>query len=187
MNRTVLIPVLMFALVCVSCERKSEKIGQKENAPMGQPAYEGEANKFQSPGDASVLASVAIPKEGELNGEALYQKNCGACHQVGGTGVPGAFPPLDGSPYVIGDNVERMAAIMVYGLMGPIEVLGTTYNSAMAPLGSLKDDELAAIATYVRSAWSNSAAPVDASVFASVRQKWGTRAMFSIQELGEEK
>ena len=146
------------------------------------------------PNLASLPAAVHIaevaPADGSSgpNGEELYVKNCGACHQQGGAGIPGAFPPLDKSPYVTGDNVERLAAIMVYGLSGPIDVLGTTYNSAMAPLGaSLNDEQLAAIATYIRTAWSNEAGAIEASVFADVRAKYGTRAMFTIAELGEEK
>jgi mono/diheme cytochrome c family protein len=77
---------------------------------------------------------------------------------------------------------------MLYGLMGPIHVNGNLYNNVMAPLGgTLKDDELAAIATYIRGAWSNKAAPVGPEVFAAQRTKWGARGMFQIAELGEEK
>jgi len=65
--------------------------------------------------------------------------------------------------------------------------LGTTYASAMAGLGAqFNDEELAAIATYIRSSWSNSAGPVGAEVLAEMRKKWGTRGPFNIQELGEE-
>ena len=81
-----------------------------------------------------------------------------------------------------------MASIKQYGHSVPINVLGTTYQSAMAPLGAqFKDEELAAIATHVRTSWSNKAGPVDAKVFAAMRQKWGSRGPFAIAELGEEK
>ncbi|MBZ0305423.1 MAG: cytochrome c, partial [Anaerolineae bacterium] len=32
------------------------------------------------------------------DGKALYTANCQACHQADGMGLPGAFPPLKGSP-----------------------------------------------------------------------------------------
>lgn len=170
------------------CERRSKDFGGTET-PDNAPSYSSSATPSAATEVAAVNVAAVAPKvAGELDGKALYAANCSACHQIGGTGVPGAFPPLVNSPYVIGDNVERMASIMIYGLQGPINVLGTTYASVMAPLGgSLKDDELAAIAAYVRSAWGNSAAPVSAEVFTQARQKWGTRSMFQISELGEEK
>lgn len=172
----------------VGCERRSQDFGGVET-PENSPAYSSSETPSAATEIAAVnVASVAPKIAGELDGKALFAANCSACHQIGGTGVPGAFPPLVNSPYVIGDNVQRMASIMLYGLQGPINVLGTTYNSVMAPLGAtLKDDELAAIATYVRSAWGNAASPVSADVFAELRQKWGTRSMFQISELGEEK
>ena len=44
------------------------------------------------------------------------------------------------------------------------------YNSAMAPLGQLLDDEqVASVLTYVRQSFGNFASPVDASRVASVR------------------
>lgn len=76
---------------------------------------------------------------------------------------------------------------MLYGLSGPITVKGITYTTVMTPFGSqLKDEELAAIATYVRNAWSNKAKAVDAKIFVEMRKKWGTHSLFTIAELGEE-
>lgn len=76
--------------------------------------------------------------------------------------MPGAFPPLDGSPYVTSTNVERMAAIMLYGLKGEIKVLDVNYNSIMLPQKQYKDEELAAIAQLQSdSSWSNKASGVE--------------------------
>ena len=76
---------------------------------------------------------------------------------------------------------------MVYGLQGPIKVLGKEYNSVMAPLGATLDDEaLSDIATYVRSSWSNKASKVSADVITNARKKYGSRSMFNIDELGRE-
>ena len=122
-----------------------------------------------------------------LGGRRYFKTNCSACHQVTGAGIPGVFPPLDASAYVTGDNLDRLASIMIYGLVGPIKVNGQQYNSAMAGLGAtLKDEELAKIATYIRGAWSNKAGEVEPSVFAAMRTKWGARGPFAITELGEE-
>ena len=81
--------------------------------------------------------------------------------------MQGNFPPLNKSRFVVGDNVQRMASIMLYGLSGPLVVRGETYGTVpMVGLGgSLSDDELAAIGTYVRSAWDNEAGPLEPELF----------------------
>lgn len=172
----------------VACERQGRQEGAKSGAPLSAPTYQPSSDATLHTTSGSVTVAGVMPGDGAvLSGEALYQKNCSACHQITGQGVPGAFPPLDGSSYVTGANVERMASIMLYGLKGPITVKGNTFNSVMAPLGpQLKDEELAAIATYVRGAWTNKSGPVEAAVFAAMRSKWGTRAQFEISELGSE-
>jgi mono/diheme cytochrome c family protein len=43
---------------------------------------------------------------------------------------------------------------------GPIRVDGRTYNLDMPAMGSLSDDDLAAILTYVRRDWGNTGTPV---------------------------
>ena len=91
-----------------------------------------------------------------------------ACHQPTGKGVTGVFPPLDGSEWV-GGNARVLANILLHGIDGEIEVLGTTYKGAMPSFQRLSDGELAAIASWLRSQWSNRAEPVDASVFEQER------------------
>lgn len=184
--------MMLFALCLISlvlaCERKSREIGQN-----------GKALKFFSPSysvtpNVSTVSGVSYIQEvspkgsgGPVDGKALFEKNCLACHQMNGQGIPGAFPPLDGSSYVTSDKIDRLASIMLFGLTGPITVNGIVYSNVMTPFGGqLKDEELAAIATYVRGSWSNKVGPVDAKVFAQMRGKWGTHGPFTIAELGEE-
>lgn len=97
---------------------------------------------------------------------------CLTCHQASGLGVPGAFPPLAGSDWVLGDK-DRLIKISMYGLMGEIEVNGVKYNNAMPPPGnppgSLTDGQIADVLTYIRNAWGNSASAVSPSEVAAVR------------------
>jgi hypothetical protein len=72
--------------------------------------------------------------------------------------VPGAFPPLVGAEWVTGPQ-ETLVRILLHGLAGPVQVAGATYEGAMpAWKDVLKDEEIAAIATYLRQ-WSPNAAP----------------------------
>lgn len=79
-------------------------------------------------------------------GESVYQKNCAACHQANGEGVPGAFPGLKGSAIATGDVFEHL----------DIVVNGSQTNPAMAAFGAqLSEVDLAAVITYERNAWGN--------------------------------
>ena len=63
-------------------------------------------------------------------GKGFYMTTCVACHQPTGAGLPGVFPPFDGSEYVVGD-ARRLVAIVIKGLNGPITVKGTKYPGAI--------------------------------------------------------
>ena len=121
--------------------------------------------KAQPPGGANATGAASA-----ADGEALFSSNCAACHQATGAGIPNLFPPLDGSEWVAMDS-RVISNILLHGIEGEITVKGATYKGMMPPFGEkFSDSELAAVATYVRSAWSNSAAPVDAALVAAERK-----------------
>jgi mono/diheme cytochrome c family protein len=127
-------------------------------------------------GDRRTLAdlrpAVAAPG-GAVDGKQVFAANCVACHQASGQGLPGVFPPLDGSEWVAGS--ERVVAnILLHGINGEITVGGNTFKGSMPSFGQLGDAELAAVASYVRSEWSNKAGAIKPEVFAAER-KAGTR------------
>ncbi len=116
-----------------------------------------------------LLLSLATPVFAQDGGQ-LFTLYCSACHGADGKGATGGtFPPLAGSPYVAGDP-DRAIKIALKGLTGPVDVLGKTFNLEMPPQGAvLPDDQLAAILTYVRSAWGNQAGPVNADQVKTIR------------------
>ena len=122
-------------------------------------------------GDRRTVADLrpATGATGAVDGKQVFTANCVACHQAGGTGVPGVFPPLDGSEWVQGDP-RVLANILLHGVEGELSVKGTTYKGAMPGFGRLGDAELAAVANYLRGSWSNQGAPVDAALFAAERK-----------------
>lgn len=120
-------------------------------------------------------------------GERLYRNNCSMCHQPEGQGVPGAFPPLAGSSWVVGSE-ERLTKILLRGLEGPITVLGNEYNGNMPSYGDnglgWSDRDIHAITTYIRQAWGNDAPPVEEEVVAAVRAEVaGKSGHFTAAEL----
>lgn len=102
-------------------------------------------------------------------GKSVYLANCATCHQPNGGGVPGAFPPLAGSEWVVGSE-ERIIRIVLHGLQGPIKVKGNDYNNVMAPLGAvLKDEQIANVLSYIRQEWGNTSPEVLPETVAKVR------------------
>jgi mono/diheme cytochrome c family protein len=116
------------------------------------------------PGAAAVAPSPAAPSDPK---QAAYEATCGSCHQATGKGLPGVFPPLVGSEWVTRD-AETPIRIALLGVTGPIDVAGQHFESTMPALG-LDDAKVAAILTYVRSAWGNSASAVKPEDVAAVR------------------
>lgn len=91
------------------------------------------------------------------DGVQLYTQNCQSCHQANGEGLPGAFPPLKGSPIVNGDNLELYVSIIMNGYDPRAEY------AAMPAIGlnnNLSAEEITAIINHEKTSWGNHAKPV---------------------------
>ena len=105
----------------------------------------------------------------ELTGEDAFRKTCAACHQANGLGVPNAFPPLAGSPWLLEDR-ETPIRVVLLGLSGPITVEGKSYSGAMPAFGDqLSDQEIALALSHARSSFGNQASPITDRDVAAVR------------------
>lgn len=130
----------------------------------------GDARSAAELGPAPARASASV------DGAAIYAARCAACHQAGGAGLPGVFPPLAGSEWVLG-KASTLAALVLRGAEGPLTVKGTTYSGAMPAFAAqLQDAELAAVLTHLRGQWGNAAPAVSADTVASVRTSTAARA-----------
>ena len=117
-------------------------------------------------------------------GAAVYARTCIACHQPTGMGLPPVFPPIANAPIVVG-NPELPIKFILQGLMGPITVNGTTYNSMMPPVAGVTDADVADVLTYVRQSFGNKGNPVSADQVKAVRAATaGRTAMWTTAELG---
>jgi mono/diheme cytochrome c family protein len=108
-------------------------------------------------------------------GKKVFNQICIVCHQAAGQGIPGVFPPLAGSEWANGTE-ERIVRIVLHGLSGKITVAGKDFDNAMASLGgTLKDEQIANVLTYVRSEWGNKAPPVSPETVARIRAENAAR------------
>jgi mono/diheme cytochrome c family protein len=125
--------------------------------------------------DGSGTGGAAAAPDPMVIGKKVFTQSCAVCHQTNGQGVAGQFPPLVGSEWVLsqdwhGDN--HIVKIVLNGLQGPVTVMGAQYNNAMAPWGSvLKDDQIAAVLTYIRNEWGNQAPPISKEFVAQIREE----------------
>ncbi|MCX6955175.1 MAG: cytochrome c, partial [Verrucomicrobia bacterium] len=101
-------------------------------------------------------------------GAILFGMNCAACHQADGKGRDGLAPPLAASDWATGP-ASRPARVVLHGLTGKIVVKDQTFQLDMPAFGLLKDDQLAAILTYVRRSWGNRAEPVTPAQMQAIR------------------
>jgi mono/diheme cytochrome c family protein len=117
-----------------------------------------------APSGASVPAAAAADR-----GAALYAQNCVPCHRDNGEGLPKVFPSLSGSPAVVGDPIELAAWVL--SQKRPASIPAGRYPTQMLLFGWMSDPDAAALLTYIRSHFGNSAPPVDAAMIAKSREK----------------
>jgi cytochrome c6 len=96
----------------------------------------------------SLAGTVQAQAPAPADGKTLFAKNCAACHQANGRGIPGAFPALVASPVAIGP-ADAVAEVLLKG-RGGMPDFST----------SLDDADIAAVLTYARSSWGNHAPPI---------------------------
>jgi len=106
-------------------------------------------------------------------GRQKYLVSCTGCHGNNGKGAARMGPPLAGSEWVLGDEV-RLSLILLHGMEGPIEVAGKKYDSpeilpVMPSHSTMDDPSIAAILTYIRNEWGNSAPAITGRTVGSTR------------------
>ena len=118
-------------------------------------------------------------------GAEVYQResHCATCHLPHGKGNANVYPSLVGSPWINGSE-ERLIKMTLHGLWGKMTVNGKTYDPArgVPPMTAfrnlLKDEEVAAVLTFVRNTWGNKAAPVTSASVKKVREQTIDRSIF---------
>jgi cytochrome c oxidase subunit II len=131
--------------------------------------------------DPDAQPTAAAPAVDDA-GRVAYERNCAACHQADGRGMPGVFPPLHGHAPTLLDRDGYLVDVVLYGLAGAIEVDGVTYRGLMPGMAQMSDADIAAAVNYILRAWGNDGmlpdgfAPMTADEVAARRGKGLTSA-----------
>jgi mono/diheme cytochrome c family protein/glucose/arabinose dehydrogenase len=165
--------------------------GSKPMDVWSQGAVKTAADRLAGIAEVEKPEYAEIPAPAHLNseekaqymaGQKVYfrEGHCSTCHQPNGKGLDPAFPSLEKSPWVAG-SPDRLIKLALYGLMGPLEINGKKYDGQvpMTPFGGmLKDDEMAAVLTFVRNSFGNQATAIKPDQVKAVRDANPGRVMF---------
>jgi mono/diheme cytochrome c family protein len=106
------------------------------------------------PPDSGLRTGRPRPDPARAQGAALYMGYCSGCHQATGAGIAGAFPPLAGNKAIVAPDPGNVLQAVLLGVPAQFG------HGAMPSFAAqLDDQQIAAIANYVRSSWGNSAPP----------------------------
>jgi nitrite reductase (NO-forming) len=101
-------------------------------------------------------------------GKLVFMQNCAMCHQLDGKGLPGVFPPLAQSDFLMADK-DRSVRIALRGLSGPVTVNGAPYDNLMPQL-PLTDEQVANVLTFIRNSWGNQGDAVSLEEVKQIRE-----------------
>jgi putative membrane-bound dehydrogenase-like protein len=138
--------------------------------------------------NSNVLNLEDYVQDSYNRGKSFYDGKaaCFGCHGKDGKGIDNMGPPLQASEWVTGSE-QRLAKVLLNGLMGPINVSGIQYDVSMVMPGftaNLTDQELADVSTYIRNNWGNTAPRVSRGVFEKSRKETSDRQMpYTAKEL----
>ncbi|ARU05712.1 cytochrome C [Comamonas serinivorans] len=102
-------------------------------------------------------------------GARLYLDNCAACHFVTGKGAAEIFPELQGNTMALGKDPGPLVSVILNGTAVPSTDRRPMRLVMQGYADRLNDEEVAALASFVRSAWGNQASAVTPQQVAKAR------------------
>jgi mono/diheme cytochrome c family protein len=93
-------------------------------------------------------------------GAAVYLASCDVCHSANGEGYRQAFPALAGNPVVLADNPASVINIILAGARRPVTQTSPSALVMPSLAWKLNDQQIADVATFIRSSWGNNAPAV---------------------------
>lgn len=155
---------------------------QKRNLAIALKSREkGERN--------SIFVNLANETDNRTRGLQLFRSICASCHGLDGAGIPDLAPPLKDSEYING-SVNRLAAILLHGLSGPVTVNGQRYelNNEMPGLSNnpdISDQDIAEVIAYLQNAFAKGFKFIPASSVKTMRESPPEGGIFTEKQLLE--
>jgi len=104
-------------------------------------------------------------------GAAIYFDNCSASHASDGSGVPRFVAPLAGSGKVNNEDATTVIRVILEGERAVPTKKAPSPLTMPAFAWKLTDEQIATVATYVRSSWGNRGGTVSASDVARLKER----------------
>lgn len=105
------------------------------------------------PANSTLRQGKPAPDATRAAGASLYLDHCAGCHQAGGRGMPGVFPPLAGNGVVLASDPADILKVVLHGVPAQGK-----YVPMPAFAGQLNNQQVADLANYLRTSWGNGAA-----------------------------
>ena len=158
-------------------DEKAPAYEVKELSLTGPKKMDESAKTTKTPAPQPIDPENTVSEENKIDPAVMELGStqyilCVACHGQTGQGTPNIGPPLSNSEWVTGP-VENLIGIQLRGLGGPITVAGKDYSfpAPMAAMGAGQPDaNLAAVLTYIRNSFGNSAPAVTNEMVAKYRE-----------------
>ncbi|HAU5563823.1 TPA: c-type cytochrome [Serratia fonticola] len=115
----------------------------------------------QVPASTTTLPQPLPMDNGQMKmGENAYSANCTACHNSDGKGIPNLAASLANNPGLLADDASSIITTVLQGGRGAVTTGNPTSGAMPSFAWKLSDEQVAAVATYLRNSWGNAAKPV---------------------------
>ena len=122
------------------------------------------------------LSASPTPDQSVMKtGAQIYADECSGCHTPNGKGIPGLFPSLSGAPAVQQADPTSLLHVVLRGARSSGTAPAPTAPAMPSFNWVLNDDQAAAVLTYIRNSWGNSAPSVSARDVSKARKALAER------------
>jgi mono/diheme cytochrome c family protein len=124
---------------------------------------------------AAVPVAVADTDPQMVKGRLVFESQCEACHTSSGAGVRQMIPELRNNAQVNAKDPSSLLNVVLKGADGPLTA-GNPTGAGMPRFDwKLADEDIAAVQTYIRNSWGNSASKVTAEQVKKARGEMGAQ------------
>ena len=124
---------------------------------------------------ATPPAAISASDEQVVQGKLVYESQCIACHISTGAGVRQMIPALAGNAQVNAKDPASPLHAVLKGIEGPLTEGNPTAAGMPGFDWKMADEDIAAVSTYLRNTWGNSAPRVTREQVAKARKTVGAQ------------